>query len=146
MDPKSCFLYKSLENFSIILPVKIIKLPFFAENLVSLKMPRLTLFRNLAKTCSLGFAPRRAMILPPCSHSRLYSTDPPEHQPPSNEPWIPEYFEKFNEPIEDKRNRLVYQSRKRGMLENGLLLGNLPLNPYKTPFMFIIQEVLPISI
>ena len=92
-------------------------------------MPRLTLFRNLAKTCSLGFAPRKAMILPPCSHSRLYSTDPPEHQPPSNEPWIPEYFEKFNEPIEDKRNRLVYQSRKRGMLENGLLLGNLPLNP-----------------
>ena len=53
----------------------------------------------------------------------LYSTDPPEHQPPSNEPWIPEYIEKFNEPIEDKRNRLIYQSRKRGMLENGLLLG-----------------------
>ena len=43
--------------------------------------------------------------------------DLPEHDPPSNEPWIPEYFEKFNEPSEDKQ-------RKRGMLENSLLLGN----------------------
>jgi len=63
-------------------------------------------------------------ILPPCSQSRMFSSEPPEHQPPSNEPWIPEYLEKFNEPIEDKRNRLFYQSRKRGMLENGLLLGS----------------------
>ncbi len=30
---------------------------------------------------------------------------------------------KFEEPLDDKRARLVYQSRKRGMLENGLLLG-----------------------
>jgi succinate dehydrogenase flavin-adding protein (antitoxin of CptAB toxin-antitoxin module) len=29
----------------------------------------------------------------------------------------------FDEPVEEKRARLLYQSRKRGMLENGLLLG-----------------------
>jgi len=88
-------------------------------------MPRLSLLRTLAKS-SLGLVPRKTAILPPCSHSMamLYSTDPPEHHPPSNEPWIPEYIEKFNEPIDDKRNRLIYQSRKRGMLENGLLLGS----------------------
>ena len=54
---------------------------------------------------------------------RKMSSDPPEHHPESNEPWIPEYIEKFEEPLEEKRSRLMYQSRKRGMLENGLLLG-----------------------
>jgi len=43
---------------------------------------------------------------------------------PGEEPWIPEYIEKFEEPIQEKRARLLYQSRKRGMLENGLLLGS----------------------
>ena len=37
---------------------------------------------------------------------------------------IPPFVENFNEPIEEKRARLMYQSRKRGMLENGLLLGS----------------------
>lgn len=36
---------------------------------------------------------------------------------------IPEYKEKRNEPLNLKKQRLVYQSRKRGMLENGLLLS-----------------------
>ena len=40
------------------------------------------------------------------------------------EPWIPPFVEKVNEAIDEKRARLVYQSRKRGMLENGLLLGS----------------------
>jgi len=40
------------------------------------------------------------------------------------EPWIPEYEDKFHEASEDKRQRLLYQSRKRGILENGLLLGS----------------------
>ena len=56
---------------------------------------------------------------------RKMSSDPPEHHPESNEPWIPEYIEKFEEPLEEKRSRLMYQSRKRGMLENGLLLGKI---------------------
>ena len=45
------------------------------------------------------------------------------HQPEKDEPWIPPFIENFNEPIDEKRSRLLYQSRKRGMLENGLLLG-----------------------
>ncbi|XP_040569847.1 succinate dehydrogenase assembly factor 2, mitochondrial-like [Lepeophtheirus salmonis] len=43
---------------------------------------------------------------------------------PPKEPWIPEYVEKDGEEINEKRSRLMYQSRKRGMLENGLLLGS----------------------
>ena len=53
--------------------------------------------------------------------------EPPTTHPapgPGKEPWIPEYVEKFEEPLEEKRSRLIYQSRKRGMLENGLLLGS----------------------
>lgn len=42
----------------------------------------------------------------------------------SSEPTIPPYEDKFEEPIHEKRARLMYQSRKRGMLENGLLLGS----------------------
>ena len=45
------------------------------------------------------------------------------HQPEKDEPWIPPFIENFNEPVDEKRRRLMYQSRKRGMLENGLLLG-----------------------
>lgn len=41
----------------------------------------------------------------------------------SSEPTIPPFVEKFEEPIADKRARLLYQSRKRGILENGLLLA-----------------------
>jgi len=40
------------------------------------------------------------------------------------EPPIPPYIQRRDEPLEVKRARLLYQSRKRGMLENGLLLSN----------------------
>uniref|UniRef100_A0A182N346 Succinate dehydrogenase assembly factor 2, mitochondrial n=1 Tax=Anopheles dirus TaxID=7168 RepID=A0A182N346_9DIPT len=36
---------------------------------------------------------------------------------------IPVYKEKKNEPLQLQKSRLLYQSRKRGMLENGLLLS-----------------------
>lgn len=36
---------------------------------------------------------------------------------------IPTYIIKDDEPLELRKSRLVYQSRKRGMLENGLLLS-----------------------
>ena len=39
------------------------------------------------------------------------------------EPWIPEYENKWEEGSAEKRSRLKYQSRKRGIAENGLLLG-----------------------
>ena len=37
---------------------------------------------------------------------------------------LPEWIQPKNEPVEVKRRRLLYQSRKRGMLENDLLLSN----------------------
>lgn len=36
---------------------------------------------------------------------------------------IPIYKQKQNEPLQLQKSRLLYQSRKRGMLENGLLLS-----------------------
>lgn len=36
---------------------------------------------------------------------------------------IPEYPFKINEPLEQRKQRLIYQSRKRGMLENDLILS-----------------------
>lgn len=48
---------------------------------------------------------------------------PEQHEPP-----IPKYFDivrhRTNEEVETKRSRLLYQSRKRGMLENGLLFSS----------------------
>ncbi|XP_018407495.1 PREDICTED: succinate dehydrogenase assembly factor 2, mitochondrial [Cyphomyrmex costatus] len=43
--------------------------------------------------------------------------------PESREPDIPRYVEREGENANLKRARLTYQSRKRGMLENGLLLS-----------------------
>ena len=86
-------------------------------------------------SCSINLLPARTL-----------SSEPPEHQPESNEPWIPEYIEKFHEPLEDKRSRLMYQSRKRGMLENGLLLGILELTLFLSIHINMLlshQEVLP---
>ncbi|GFG38467.1 hypothetical protein Cfor_11211 [Coptotermes formosanus] len=40
------------------------------------------------------------------------------------EPQIPPYREKADEPLKLKKARLLYQSRKRGMLENDLLLAS----------------------
>lgn len=40
-----------------------------------------------------------------------------------HEPNIPPYIEREGENVDLKRARLIYQSRKRGMLENGLLLS-----------------------
>ncbi|KAH8292946.1 hypothetical protein KR018_001508, partial [Drosophila ironensis] len=43
--------------------------------------------------------------------------DDPPHLP------IPEYPSRPHEPLETRKSRLLYQSRKRGMLENDLLLS-----------------------
>ena len=91
-------------------------------------MPRLIALTRLARQAVL-VRPNCSQSRPNlslCSHSvRRFNSDPPEMYPPSNEPTIPEFIEKFNEPLEEKRSRLIYQSRKRGMLENGLLLGKM---------------------
>lgn len=67
--------------------------------------------------------------------SKWMSSEPTEPYDPSepNEPTIPPFIEKFEEPIVEKRARLLYQSRKRGMLENGLLLGSFA-NKYLADF------------
>ncbi|ROT66964.1 Succinate dehydrogenase subunit 5, mitochondrial [Penaeus vannamei] len=56
---------------------------------------------------------------------RYYSSGDGELHEPTHiqEPTIPPYEEKVGEPIHLKKARLQYQSRKRGMLENGLLLS-----------------------
>ncbi|KAK4303910.1 hypothetical protein Pmani_024116 [Petrolisthes manimaculis] len=67
------------------------------------------------------------MVCVPVQAWRWYSKDtgdlypaPPDIQ----EPTIPPYEEKVGEPVHIRRARLQYQSRKRGMLENGLLLSS----------------------
>ncbi|XP_038051296.1 succinate dehydrogenase assembly factor 2, mitochondrial-like [Patiria miniata] len=58
------------------------------------------------------------------SSSRLFTSSSNPIDPPLNaEIPIPEWKQPENESIELKRARLLYQSRKRGMLENGLLLS-----------------------
>ncbi|XP_046555698.1 succinate dehydrogenase assembly factor 2, mitochondrial-like isoform X1 [Haliotis rubra] len=54
--------------------------------------------------------------------SRMLSSNPIDAGSDMDPP-IPAYVEKTNEDIGLKRARLLYQSRKRGMLENGLLLS-----------------------
>ncbi|XP_011639372.1 succinate dehydrogenase assembly factor 2, mitochondrial-like [Pogonomyrmex barbatus] len=53
--------------------------------------------------------------------------------PESQEPNIPRYVEREGENANLKRARLTYQSRKRGMLENGLLLSTFA-NKYLNTF------------
>ncbi|XP_035673739.1 succinate dehydrogenase assembly factor 2, mitochondrial-like [Branchiostoma floridae] len=72
---------------------------------------------------------------PAASMVRPYTSGKDSSKPPSNppmdrldivmsmEPAIPTYAPKQNEPFETRRARLLYQSRKRGMLENGLLFS-----------------------
>merc|ERR1711935_502821 len=92
------------------------------------KMTRGNLLKCLARATMLQRQPNIPSQSMPFLHIRNCSgIDPPTTYPPpgpGTEPWIPEYVEKFEEPLEEKRARLVYQSRKRGMLENGLLLGS----------------------
>ncbi|XP_057292963.1 succinate dehydrogenase assembly factor 2, mitochondrial-like [Hydractinia symbiolongicarpus] len=51
-----------------------------------------------------------------------YSSNPVDF--PDMGPPIPVYKKKANESIEKMKARLLYQSRKRGMTENGLILSN----------------------
>jgi len=82
------------------------------------------LFGLTAKACHTCVrSNNQKLISSPGFLVRFCSNKPPV-DPEQTEPWIPEYIEKFEEPLADKRARLVYQSRKRGMLENGLLLGS----------------------
>ncbi|XP_014238785.1 succinate dehydrogenase assembly factor 2-B, mitochondrial-like [Trichogramma pretiosum] len=74
----------------------------------------------------------KALLVKPLLFSRILSTTCAAQKnenyedlnhPESGGPDIPKYIERENESIDTKRARLLYQSRKRGMLENGLLLS-----------------------
>ena len=69
---------------------------------------------NLFRTCSVVTRLSRSLLLPVVRQSHLKA---PGEQ-------LPEWVQPKDELIETKRRRLLYQSRKRGMLENDLLLSN----------------------
>lgn len=73
----------------------------------------------------VGIAARPATLAKGISTSCVRSKDNFDDliHPAGREPTIPKYVEREGENAELKRARLVYQSRKRGMLENGLLLS-----------------------
>jgi len=67
---------------------------------------------------------RRWLAAQPLVCARLSSSDSGLYPPEGiQEPWIPAYEPRSDEHVETKRSRLLYQSRKRGMLENGLVLS-----------------------
>ncbi|XP_060579473.1 succinate dehydrogenase assembly factor 2, mitochondrial-like [Ruditapes philippinarum] len=87
------------------------------------KMSGCFIFRQITSSCLRCYTTRLLKVnQAKFNSSRLLSDrilDPPDHTPP-----IPEYVDRgSNESIEDKKARLLYQSRKRGMTENGLLLS-----------------------
>jgi len=58
--------------------------------------------------------------------SPAFRAEPVDPSPPTGSsatPTIPPFEDKFEEPLAQKRARLIYQSRKRGIRENGLLLA-----------------------
>lgn len=85
------------------------------------------LFRLSRASCRLEYAPARLI----CSTGRTFLAPSNEgNKPPTpmidledKSLPIPIYKEKKNEPLQLQKSRLLYQSRKRGMLENGLLLS-----------------------
>ncbi|XP_078536744.1 succinate dehydrogenase assembly factor 2, mitochondrial [Lissotriton helveticus] len=71
-----------------------------------------------------SFASVRLPLLYSATPRRTYRGDAPEDtEKDMIEIPLPPWEERLNEPINVKRARLVYESRKRGMLENGLLLS-----------------------
>ncbi|EDW31589.1 GL10881 [Drosophila persimilis] len=56
-------------------------------------------------------------FLAPISDDVIVDYEDPDYLP------LPEYPVRPNEPLETRKQRLLYQSRKRGMLENDLLLS-----------------------
>jgi succinate dehydrogenase assembly factor 2 len=69
---------------------------------------------NLLRTFYSTACVSRSLVLPFIRQVHLES--PTER--------LPEWIQPINESTETKRRRLLYQSRKRGMLENDLLLSN----------------------
>jgi len=78
----------------------------------------MSLFTNAVRVAS-----RQSIKVPFVALQRFCSSNGGIIDPMDMTPPIPPYVEKTGETVELKRARLLYQSRKRGMLENGLLLS-----------------------
>ncbi|KAF7988281.1 hypothetical protein HCN44_007813 [Aphidius gifuensis] len=77
----------------------------------------------LVKSCAFGLV-RSNVIARSVATSLINKSEFDNlHHPEGREPSIPPYVERQGESSDLKRARLVYQSRKRGMLENGLVLS-----------------------
>ncbi|XP_029812707.1 succinate dehydrogenase assembly factor 2, mitochondrial isoform X4 [Suricata suricatta] len=87
-------------------------------------MAMATMFPSLARMLALS---RRHLASPSLStppFSRFYRGDSPtDSQKDMIEIPLPPWQERTDESIETKRARLLYESRKRGMLENCILLS-----------------------
>nr|XP_020648003.1 succinate dehydrogenase assembly factor 2, mitochondrial [Pogona vitticeps] len=83
-----------------------------------------------------ALAIRRLFLLPGralCLSRRGYRGDAPSDSGRDLlEIPLPPWQARPQEPLETKRARLLYESRKRGMLENGLLLGKYESNQRET--------------
>ncbi|XP_066493055.1 succinate dehydrogenase assembly factor 2, mitochondrial [Tiliqua scincoides] len=66
---------------------------------------------------------RRFWLLRGCCSRGYRGGAPPDSHRDLLEIPLPPWQARPHEPLETKRARLLYESRKRGMLENGLLLG-----------------------
>ncbi|KAH8355065.1 hypothetical protein KR093_004598, partial [Drosophila rubida] len=77
---------------------------------------RAQLCRNLARSVLRTWS-RSASNSESTKDDVIVDFDDPDHLP------LPEYPKRPNEPLQKRKQRLVYQSRKRGMLENDLLLS-----------------------
>ncbi|XP_060659107.1 succinate dehydrogenase assembly factor 2, mitochondrial [Drosophila nasuta] len=79
-------------------------------------LPQLLLCRNLARSVLRTWS-RGASNSETTQDDVIVDFDDPDHLP------LPEYPKRPNEPLNKRKQRLLYQSRKRGMLENDLLLS-----------------------
>lgn len=82
------------------------------------------------------------------SFSRFYRGDsPPDSQKDMLEIPLPPWQERTDEPIETKRARLLYESRKRGMLENCILLryGGLGATALGLEMIGFVTSLSPLS-
>ncbi|KAF7703557.1 succinate dehydrogenase assembly factor 2, mitochondrial isoform X1 [Silurus meridionalis] len=80
-----------------------------------------TAIRHAVKQVLPGVRSSPRSAVPLSALSRSYRGDAPDSE--KIEIPLPPWEEKKNEPLDIKRKRLLYESRKRGMLENCILLS-----------------------
>ncbi|XP_036916426.1 succinate dehydrogenase assembly factor 2, mitochondrial isoform X1 [Sturnira hondurensis] len=87
-------------------------------------MAVVTVFSALTRKLALSRRHLASPLLSMTSFSRFYRGDSPrDSQKDMIEIPLPPWQERTDESIETKRARLLYESRKRGMLENCILLS-----------------------